>query len=415
MSSPSTGRWWRRGREEAQAAAREAAGRAAPLLIDVDRLQGEGAEGVRLLQAVDQGPQAQRIAADWARVQEQANHAVAAYMSAVGLADVDADLEEAVARHATQAFHAASDQMGQAIVAIQRFLAAAQEPLRQARGAHAAVPERVQAARAALTTATQRVEAAHQAGYQAREAGALVEQAFAAFQSLDPDRHGLQPTLAGAARVIELATQAETDAAGLPDRAAAITRKLTAARTFLQVTESHLDGVPDTLSELRRAYVYPSFADVEEAPRLAIGKLERGRELLAQAERLAGRDEQRYGEADDAIAEARASIDSAAKAAQAAAHRLRALREVESDPQRPLGQARRVVRDAQRYLLAGPEPPAPHLRSRLDALGAQLDTAPERLAARNRPDYWAFLSELAQVTNTARAAVEEIRQARAAR
>lgn len=93
MGSPSTGRWWRRGREEAQAAAQEAAGRAAPLLIDVDRLQGEAAEGLRMLQAVDPGPTAQRVAADWDRVQEQANQAVAAYLAATGLADLNTDLE----------------------------------------------------------------------------------------------------------------------------------------------------------------------------------------------------------------------------------------------------------------------------------------------------------------------------------
>jgi len=74
-----------------------------------------------------------------------------------------------------------------------------------------------------------------------------------------------------------------------------------------------------------------------------------------------------------------------------------------------------VVRDAQRFLLAGPEPPARHLVSRLDALGKQLDTVLDRLAARNRPDFWAYLTELGTVTNTARAAVEEIRQARAPR
>lgn len=417
MGGPAAERWWRRGRDQAQAQAREASARAAPVLIDVDRLQGEAAEGVRLVEAVDPGPQAKRIAADWARVQEQANQAVAAYMTAVGGADVNADLEEVVARHAAQAFHAAAEQMGHAVVAIQRFLTAASRPLQQARSAYAAVPDRLQAARIALTEATRAVEAAHQNGFQAREATALVEQAFTALSALDPgvERLGLPQMLDGTARVIDLATQARTDAEALPERAGAVTRRITSARTFMQVTEGHLAAAPAALSELRRTFVYPSFADVEAAQQQAVAALDRGRELLTQAERLAAGDEQRFGEAEAAIAEARESIDQAAKAAQAPTHRLQVLRAAQADPTQALAQARRVVRDAQRFLLAGPEQPAQHLISRLDALGAQLDTAPDRLAARNRPDFWAYLTELAAATNSARAAVEEIRRGRATR
>lgn len=415
MGAPASERWWRRGRDQAQAQAREAAARAAPLLIDIDRLQTEAADGVRMLEAVEPGPPTRRVAADWATVQEQANQAVAAYMTAVGIADLNTDLEEPVARHAAQAFHAASDQMGHAIVAVQRFLQAASRPLQQARSAHAAVPERLQAARVALTTATHAIEKAHQAGFQAREAVELVEQAAAALRELDPgvERLGLPRMLDGAARVIELSTQAAADAESLPGRADELVRKLTAARTFLQVTESHLSGVPEALSELRRSYVYPSFADVESTPQRAEQALATAREHLARAEQLATPQEQRWGEAQQAITAARASIDSGAKLAQSAAHRLKALQAAQEDPAQALAQARRVVRDAQRFLLAGPEPPARHLVSRLDSLGVQLDSAPDRLAARNRPDFWAYLTELAGVTNAARAAVEEIRQARA--
>lgn len=62
------------------------------------------------------------------------------------------------------------------------------------------------------------MEAAHQDGFQAREATALVEQAFGQLTALDPGAAalGLQPFLAGAQRVAELAGQAEADAAGLP-------------------------------------------------------------------------------------------------------------------------------------------------------------------------------------------------------
>lgn len=415
MGGPAPERWWRRGRDQAQAQAREAAGRAAPLLIDLDRLQGEAAEGVRLVQMTDPGGRAPRLTADWAPVQVQANQAVAAYLAAVGLADVDTDLEEAVARNAAQATHAAAEQLGHAVVAIQRFLHAAQQPLGRARAAQAAVPERLQAARSALTAATRAVEAAHEAGFQAREASALVEQAYTDLRDLEGSAPGPQRAVEGADAVVELAGRATADAEGLPQRAQGITRKLTAARTFLQVTESHLEAVPATLSELRRSFVYPSFADVETGPELAAAALARGRELLGDAERLTASREQRYGEAEAAITAARAEIDAAARTAQAAAHRLGALREAQADPAQALTKARRVVRDAQRFLLAGPEQPAPHLVSRLNALGAALDTAPERLAARTRPDFWAYLTELAAATNTARAAVEEIRQVRSSR
>lgn len=417
MGQPAPERWWRRGRDQAQAAAREAAARAAQALIDVDRLQTDAAESVQMLAAVDPGPQARQVAADWAPVQEQANQAVASYMSAVGAADLGSDLEEPVARHAAQAFHAAAEQLGHAVVAIRRFLERADRPLGQARSAHAAVPDRLQAARVALTDATRAVEAAREAGFQAREAAALLDDARAALRALEPGVQaiGLPRTLEGAARVIELSTQAQTEVESLPGRAADLTRAITAARTFLQVTESHLQAVPDTLSELRRSFVYPSFADLEKVPTTAAKAIDNGREQLALAERLATPQEQRWAEAEAAIAAARSEVDSAAKAAQATKHRLAAMKAAQEDPGEPLRQARRVLRDAQRFLLAGSERPAPQHVSRLDALGVQLDTAPERLAARNRPDFWAYLTELSTVSNSARAVVDEVRQTRAAR
>jgi len=417
MGQPAPERWWRRGRDQAQAAAQEASGRAAQVLIDVDRLQTDAAESVRMLTVVDPGPTARQVAADWAPVQELANQAVAAYMSAVGSADLGSDLEEPVARHAAQAFHAAAEQLGHAVVAIRRFLERADRPLGQARSAHAAVPDRLQAARVALTSATRGVEAAREAGYQAREAAALLDDARDALTALEPGVQalGLPRTLEGAARVIELSTQAQAEVDSLPGRAAALTRAITAARTFLQVTESHLQGVPETLSELRRSFVYPSFADLEKVPATAARAIESGREQLVTAERLATAQEQRWTDAETAIGAARSEIDSAAKAVQATKHRLESLKAAQQDPDEPLRQARRVLRDAQRFLLAGAERPAPQHVSRLDALGIQLDTAPERLAARNRPDFWAYLTELYTVGNAARAVVDEVRQSRAAR
>jgi hypothetical protein len=53
--------------------------------------------------------------------------------------------------------------------------------------------------------------------------------------------------------------------------------------------------------------------------------------------------------------------------------------------------------------------------SRLDALGIQLDTVPDRLTARNRPDYWAYLTELASISEGARAVIDAVRQLRADR
>lgn len=417
MGQPAAERWWRRGRDQAQAAAREAAGRAAHALIDLDREQTAAAEGVRMLAAVDSGQAARQVAAAWEPVREQANHAVATYMAAVSAADLDTDLEEPIAAHAAQAFRTSAEQLAHAVVAVRRFVEQSGRPLQQARAAHAAVPERQQAARVALTSAVRAVEAAQAAGYQAREAAHLVQQARSALAQLDRgvESIGLQGMLEGAARVIELSSRAEADAESLPGRAQALTQRSTSARTFLQVTEGHLLGVPEVMSELRRAYVYPSFADVEAEVASADAALAQGREHLDRAAVLSTPQEQRWGEADQAIAAARAAIDSAAHAAQSPRHRLAALRAAERDPGEPLRQTRRVLRDAQRFLLSGADQPSPQHVSRLDALGIQLDTVPDRLAARNRPDYWGYLTELAAVSDGARAVVDAVRQVRADR
>ena len=153
MGQPAAERWWRRGRDQAQVAAREAAGRAAQALIDLDREQTAAAEGVQMLTSVDTGPAARQVAAAWEPVREQANHAVAAYMAAVSAGDLDSDPEEAVARHAAQALHGSAEQLAHAVVAVRRFLEHAGRPLQQARSAHAAVPDRLHAARVAVTTA----------------------------------------------------------------------------------------------------------------------------------------------------------------------------------------------------------------------------------------------------------------------
>lgn len=417
MGQPSAERWWRRARDQAQAAAREAAGRAAQALIELDREQTEAAEGVRMLTTVDPSPGARRVATAWDPVREQANRAVATYMSAVSAADLDADPEEPVAAHAAQAFRSSTDELAHAVVAVRRFLDQSGKPLRQARSAYAAVPDRLRAAQVAVTSAARAVDAAQQAGYLAREAADLLQQARAGLAELDRgvESLGLQGMLDGANRVGQLSAAAQRDAESLPDRAISLTQRITSARTFLQVTEGHLRKVPDALSDLRRSFVYPSFADLEKVPETAVAAMRQGSAQLDRAAALITPQEQRWREAEEAIADARGLIDSAAHAAQSVQHRLGALRAVADDPGAAQRDARRVVRDAQRFLLAGPGQPAAQHVSRLDALGLQLDTAPDRLAARNRPDYWAYLTELATITDGAQAVVTAVRQARAER
>jgi len=417
MGQPSAERWWRRGRDQAQALAREAAGRAAQALIDLDREQTEAADGVRMLTSVDSSQGARQVAAAWEPVREQANHAVAAYMSAVSAADLDSDPEEPVARHAAEAFRTSADQLAHAVVAVRRFLEQSGRPLQRARSAHAAVPDRLRAAQVAVTSAARAIDAAQAEGYLAREATELLQQARSALAQLDRgvESLGLQGVLDGAAHVIELSAKAQADAESLRGRAQALTQRITAARTFLQVTEGQLDDAPEALSELRRSYVYPSFADLEKTPATAATDLAKARRHLDRAAALVTSQEQRWGEADEAVAAARVAIEAAARAAQSVRHRLSALRAAEENPGEPLRQTRRVLRDAQRFLLAGPDRPAPQHVSRLDALGIQLDTVPERLAARNRPDFWAYLTELATVSEGARAVVDAVRQARADR
>jgi len=370
-----------------------------------------------MLTSVDSSQGARQVAAAWEPVREQANHAVAAYMSAVSAADLDSDPEEPVARHAAEAFRTSADQLAHAVVAVRRFLEQSGRPLQRARSAHAAVPDRLRAAQVAVTSAARAIDAAQAEGYLAREATELLQQARSALAQLDRgvESLGLQGVLDGAAHVIELSAKAQADAESLRGRAQALTQRITAARTFLQVTEGQLDDAPEALSELRRSYVYPSFADLEKTPATAATDLAKARRHLDRAAALVTSQEQRWGEADEAVAAARVAIEAAARAAQSVRHRLSALRAAEEDPGEPLRQTRRVLRDAQRFLLAGPDRPAPQHVSRLDALGIQLDTVPERLAARNRPDFWAYLTELATVSEGARAVVDAVRQARADR
>lgn len=408
-------RWWRRGRDLAQAATREAAGTAAQLLIELDKVQGEAAEGVALATALEPGSAGQRLAAAWVPARDLADAAVQGYMSTVGGADLDADPEEAAARQADAEFRRVSDQMRAAIDGVQQFTSRWHEALQHARNVHANVPVRLQSAQSAVATAATAITTAQQAGQLAREATGLLEQARSALAPLTSARSGLglRQLLEGADRVIELAREAQADAEALPERSRSIAHKITAARTFGQVTEAHLQAVPAQLSELRRSFVYTSFADVENAPELARAALQRADPQLDRVAALTTPREQRWAEGEATLAAARREIETAAAAIQAVGDRLEALHAAEHDPNAAISQTRRVLRDAQRFVLAGPERPAPQHISRLDALGAQLDGAPTRLAARNRPDYWAYLQELAAVRAGAAAVVAAVRQARA--
>ena len=406
-------RWWRASRDQAQINARESQGRAARALVELDAALGRTRALVQTFAEIDPGPEAQRLQRAWAPVDAQADAALTEYLDAVSAQDLDSDVEEWVAQHAVGLFHGIAERLTLATRTIEQFAAAESAAVNRVTALQAVLPRAVADARAALGAAAEAIADARSAGFLAREPEADLHAATADLDRLagavtgagpDSAQQRLDAVNAVAAAAGRIVRRART----LGEERDALARRIGSIRTAAAVAREQASDLPEILSELRRDYVGSAFASVEGNQRLAEAALADVDDALATAVRQIADDAQRYDEAAIVLDRARASLDEARAATHGVADRLSALNAAKADPAPAWDEARRILRDAQRFAVGHPAGDRPTI-AQLDGLAIRLDAARAALARASRPDVGAYLDELAAVRAGAAAIVARLR------
>lgn len=403
-------RWWRATRDQAQANARESQGRAARALVELDAALGRTRSLVQTYLEIDPGHEAQRLQRSWAPVDGQADAAMSEYLDAVSAKDLDTDVEEWVARHAIGLFAGIADKLSLATRSIEQFQAAEHAAFTRVTALQSVLPKAVAEARTALDAAQQAIKTAQQSGFQAREPAADLAAARA-----DLDQVAAGSTSASAQHrldsvhaVAQLAGRIARRAQSLGAERDALARRIVSIRTAAAVAADQAGDLPEILSELRRDYIASAFAAVEGNQKIAETALADVEQALASATRLIADDAQRYDEAGVVLDRARSSLDEARAATHGVADRLNALNAAKGDATSAWDDVRRALRDAQRFAVGRPGTD-PQMVAQLDGLAVRLDAARHNLGRTARPDYGAYLDELAAVRAGAARIVARLR------
>jgi hypothetical protein len=406
-------RWWRASRDQAQLQARDSQGRAARALVDLDAALGSARCVVQSFAEIDPGPQVQRLQRAWAPVDAQADAAMTEYLEAVNAQDLDTDVEEWVAQHAIGLFAGIAERLTLATRAIEHFRSTESAAFTRVTALQAVLPKALDEARASLASAQEAIDQARRDGFLAREPEADLAQARADLERLAdaltrPGGASAQERLDAVRAVAEQGTRIVRRARTLAQERDALARRIVSIRTAAGVAKEQAADLPEILSELRRDHLASSFAAVERNETLARNALRDVDDALGSAARLIADAVQRYAEAAVVLDRARASLDEAKSATHGVADRLSALNGVKGDPAPAWNEARRVLRDAQRYAVDRPGTP-PQVIAQLDALAARLDAARQRLERAARPDHGAYLDELDAVRAGATQIVARLR------
>jgi hypothetical protein len=401
-------RWWRRGRDEALARARNAAAAAAAMFVDLDTRLRATTLQVESYAALERGPAATAMSTEWAAIHRTADDAVAAYLRVPEQYDVDTDLTESDARSAEAAFRRAEHMLRQSLGQMATFHERNAGRFTTVEQALARLGSAGRDADAALAAARAAIVAAEQAGTPAHEAVEALAEAERARAVLVEGAavHGLRTAVQAADTVVAAAFRARTLAETIEQQRDDVSRALASARTRMDAVGTRRERLADTLSSLRRNFVASSYADVEKAPATADAALTTARQQLAEAERQLVRRNLPLARA--AIAAARQALDTAGGAVDAVTQRHDYLRELKRDPQAVVQRTRFVVREAQKLFVFLGERADQRYATQLDSLVRRVSTAEEGFAAPH-PDFWRLDRDLARIRDETADVVRRLR------
>ena len=413
MSDHPAPRWWRRRRDLALAAARDAQARAALALLELDTAQRSAFSHLDFLANVDAGPIARRIRLAWAPVSAAADSAIHGYLDALERWDVTTDLELEAASAATAGFaaHGAAMQSVSADIAgfSERFTP---DFVNVTRTLEQLVPRR-RAAEDAVQQAWSALGRAEAEGLLARRARGLLDRALQHLEVVEagPVVHGMDTVLRACGDAAAAAHEAAHDVEKVPERRQRVRNSTISLQTRLAAVQWRAGRDSEqVLRSLRRGYVEGCWADLEDGPQRAATALDAARHELDAAGRAASDAEQRWDDALAGLARTRATLDEAEEHVDGPGDRLALLEAVARDPHAVHSRARFAVRDTQKLLMAGPVD-GQHAAT-LDALAGRLDTTLQ-LLERRHPDWLAYAHSLDAIVDEARGLVLDIRASRA--
>ncbi len=408
--------WWRRGDgDDHRAAAQAAKEAAADAFYELDTAQRELTISVETVTAVDGSPAGRKAAADFEALGRRIDQVSAAYIDTVDAHDLDAvDLDVAAATRARNAFTLAKDEIGTVRADLDRFSHGLGPVLTRAENELAQLAPAVERARQSLRAATRALDAVRESGLRADDLAAGLAALAPELTKLNQGGavHGVRETIRRADDVRRRAQEVRAEAERLPERAAEMDRRLVSLRTRTEALSTRAAQVAPTLSELRRRFSAACWQDLQQVPDQAATAARQAQERLREAR--AAREGQRWADAAEALGAVRDLLSDADAAVSAAGDRLRRLNEVAKDPQGEIERTRFALRDAQRLAMQGRATPEPKHARPLDEGVTRLDGAVAALTGRH-PDYWAFLTETAEIRRTAERVVAAIREERAAR
>ncbi|WP_099907689.1 hypothetical protein [Streptomyces sp. TLI_171] len=406
------GGWWGGGRRDgARADARAAREAAQESFYELDSAQRDALLAVETVKSAGEPATSRRVEQEFAELTARIDQVTVAYLGALDAVDLEAtEVDPAAVSRARQQLEQAKRELDAKRTELGAFVGRLQPLVDHAEAQLIRVTPAVERAKQALLAATTALEQARGAGLKADDLAARLAELAPELTRLNQgvSQHGVPATLQRAEDVARRAEAVRAEAAHLPERAGEIDRRVGTLRTRIDALENRAGTVDPALSELRRRFSLACWQDLQHVPTQTADAVRNARARLAEAVRA--RDEQRWADATTAIGTVRALLDTAEGSVTAVNERLRQLNEVQHDPHREIERARFALRDAQRLAMTGRQSPDPRHAAPLDAAVARLDRAVASLEEAGRhPDYWAFLTELAAVRETAAEVVAMIR------
>ncbi|MGQ0630621.1 MAG: hypothetical protein ACT4P1_06225 [Sporichthyaceae bacterium] len=353
---------------------------------------------------------ARRVAQDFEALNEDAEARAARYLATLDthpLGPEDGNAAFAAAVHAYQ--QAAADIAGMA-EALEAFTERHHDDFASTTAVLERLAQHTVAAAAAMEAARAAFAALREQGIAPGEAAGALAEAEAAHTELTTQAGTVAVGQAAALadRVRALAEAAQARAEELPQLREAAQRRLGSLRTKRDAVAHRTGAIGDRLRALRRDFTAASWSDLEDAQSRADKLIsDADRELAAAARAAEGGD---WAAAAAAQARATARLDAAATLSTTVAERHAAMSEVKADPSARLAAVRFTVRDAQRLVMDGRSTPPYPWADQLDALAERVAGA-DTLLSGVHPNYWAYLTELAAITD---ATADLVRRYRAA-
>ncbi|MEV7231154.1 hypothetical protein [Polymorphospora sp. NPDC051019] len=394
--------WSNRRRQRAEEArqAEQAAARAADAFLTLDSEQTSVAADFDLLLGVLAPADVPAARRSYDAAAGQCQRAIAAYL-ALNAPDAPPP--------ATAALERSRADLDAARAALTRFAQWCRTRMAHAAAAITAAEEQAGDARDALAAATAAIEATRAAGRDTTGAQQQLARAREAYHQISEAAVGratvgIRAAVAEARRQAEQARRLADEARTLPERTP---KALGSLRTRVDGLRYRIGQLDERMSDLRREFVAACWTDLTGGAKAAHTELDAAVAAVGDAERRVTAGE--WEAAWDAVTRARGHLERVTETVDAPGERLAALRAVRDDPRAESERTRRVIRDAQRFVLGLPGGPPGDSARQLDSRSALLQTMVGKLDVPH-PDYWTYLTQLARIRTEVGELVDRIRQ-----